>query len=306
MKKLRRLRATTSLSISSSRVFCLTLAGFAAGCSQFGSFSDEPFTLGIDLESPPYEIDITEPVQAAEESLCDDGQSETCLITQALDRADDGQVQNPPRVPEQFPAQIDVEDENGNPVPDVSQCDPAAGQDCPQLSVNVEDWIAESGLTQSIRMQTVLPVDLTEEAGLAGNGVPSGVEIVDLGVNWAENTLAVSAPDLDLYLSLQELTGDAAELIDSGTVEKIGTLEGQQANTSGVTNIRFLDDDAERKFSDALLGLTFTLVTSLPEDAELALAEGDTPGTLLKPQGTTNLSLVGRLQYNFGTPSEIF
>jgi len=265
---------------------------------------DEPIDLEVELESPPVPLDVSTQVTAMEGAWCSADDAPNCLVLKAIDRSDDDAVEDPPSVPEEFPIEVTVEDDDGNALPD-PQCTEANPLDCDPYVANVEEFFTAAGLFDAIDLAQVVPLDLTEEVEVTSPDAIQDVTFRNVGLSWVDNTLTFDTVDLDLYMTLEYFEeGDAVQLIADGSVTKIGTIDRQLAETSGVTPIEFLDDEAEALFNDGLKQLKFTVVIAAPEGAQFTLKDGEAVGTKRKPFGETGVSMVATLVYSV-TPSEL-
>lgn len=301
-----------------SRTALLALILTSTGCelardlfSAFGDFYNEPITLRVNLESPPKEVDVTDQVNAVEDELCSDPDGETCLLLEQIDKSDDGAITSPsPRVPDEFPGSITASDDMGNTLPDPDEpCDPLQplGPDnCPPWEISVDEFLEAAGVFDAIDIKQAIPVDLTEEVSVSTPDAIRAVTIDALGLKYIENELTFATVPLDLYMTLEYIEEpDAAALLESGELTFVGTIEQQEALTSGVSNINFADDAARELFKEGLLNLRFTLVFTVPEGTVWTLADSPTTaGNKLKPQGKTELALVATLSYSV-TPREL-
>ncbi len=284
---------------------CLSLAVSATGCEYLQALYEEPIDLSVNLQTPPVHIDVTEKIESAEAEVCNDGDSEQCVVLKALDRTDDDEVGNPPRVPEEFPISVEVTDDQGNPVPNLDGCDEPNPMDCPQLVVDVEEFAEDQGLFDDLNLRSAVPVDITEQLNVSSPDAIQAVNLENIGLKWKDNSLTFDTVDLDIYMTLEYIEdADADELIESGAVEKIGTLDRQYAETDGTTPIRFDNDAGEELFNDGLKKLRFTLVTALPEGTRPTLSEGSAANMRRKPLGEVDLALVATIRYTV-VPSEL-
>lgn len=298
-------------SISALSLLMLTSTGceLVADLRQaFDDFWNNPIQLRVNLESPSKEIDVTEQVNGAEDSLCNPTDSESCTLLKEIDKTDDGAVSTPPRVPDEFPAVIEVEDDQGNPVPD-PQCvedNPQDFMSCPQWTIAADDFLEQSNVYDAIDFAQAIPIDLSDEVQVTTPEAIKAVRIESIGVNWTDNELTFDTVPFDLYMTLDIIEDpDAEELLSTGAVTKVGTIDRQTALTDGVTPINFIDEEARALFQEGLLALKFTVVIAVPEGTVWTLADSPTtPGNKLKPQGRTDISMVATLSYTV-TPREL-
>lgn len=269
-----------------SRLAPLALAAALAptpGCELLQSLYEQPIDVPVPLETPAAELDATAQVESVEETLCSDEGSYDCAIVQALDRYDDDQVGDPPRIPEEFPIEITVKN-------------PATGDD---EAVNVEEWVQEAGLAEGIELAQAVPVDLRTAVGVQDTSAVEAVSFRDVKLNWQENTFTFNTVPLDLYVYTEALPslGDAQRLITDGSAQKVGTIPAQEAEATGEVDVQFVAG-GEDLFGEALKALRFTLIVALPEDAPLGLNDGAEAGTKRKPLGIAKVSLKAELVYS--------
>jgi hypothetical protein len=262
----------------------VTVPGLA-GCDVFGALFNQEIDIPIDLESPEQEIDVTAPIAETEGSLCTNENDPSCVALKAFCSTDETlDCDTDPQLPVEFPKEVET-------IP---------GD--PDSVVSAADFFEDSGLREAAEFEVIIPIDLGEQLADQGVQSPSAVKDVsfdNVSVAWPANTLTFDAPALDLYLSQEALDplDDAAALIASGAVEKIGTIEAQPAGATDDRPIVFAEGGNEL-FNEALRNLQFGLVAAVPEGAGLTLKEkeGD-PNTVLKPTGLATLKVKATLIY---------
>jgi hypothetical protein len=234
------------------------------------------------LESPAIDIDVTTPVLQYEEDTCQDENNLDCVIIQALDLTDDDQISDPPRIPEQFPAQVRV----------------TSPLDQSEEIIDVEEWAQSGGMLDDVELAYAIDVDLKDALEDRPPEAVDSVSFRNLRLNWQENSLTFDTLPFDFYVATEILTdaGSATEMIEQGLVTKVGTVPSQGAEATGEAEIVF-EEGGEDLFADALRSFTFTLVVAIPADAEIRLNDGDQPGTKRKPLGLAKVSIKGDLIY---------
>lgn len=275
-------------------------------------FYNDPITLIINVESPSETIEVTPQVNAVEDGMCEDRDSESCLILSEIDKTDDDMVTSPnPRIPDEFPASVTVEDDMGNQVPDPdAPCDPLeplGPENCPPWEVSIDEFMEESGVYDEIDISEIIPVDLTEEIDVSAPDAIRSVEIRRLGINYVDNELTFDTVPLALYMSeeLLEEDADADALIDNGEVTYLGTIEAQPALTDGTRAIDFESDASRQVFVDGVISRQFTLVFRVPPGTVFQLSDSpNDPSMKLKPKGQTDIALVAAFAFVV-TPREL-
>lgn len=296
--------------ILSTAFFVCLMAPLATGCDALTELLDqydEPIDLPIELQTPPQEINVTDQVETAQDGLCASEESETCIILKALDKTDDGEVSSPdPRVPDEFPGTITIEDGEGQALPD-PECetidtDPTA---CDPWEINVETFLEDQALFADLDFAQAVPVDLAAQVEVSSAEAIQDVKLDSIGIEWTDNTLSFDTIPLQLWMTVDYIEEpDAEELIAGGELQLVGTIEAQEANTDGTTEIVFTDDDAKAAFNDALKSLQFTIVVAPVEGAKPTLKDGETENTKLSPKGIVSLSMVATIVYTV-TPEEL-
>lgn len=256
------------------------------GCELLQALYQTELEFPIPLETPAADLDATTQFESVERSLCNDPDAYNCLVVKALDATDDGEISDPPTIPDEFPVSVTLVN------PDTQQ----------EETVNAEEWAAEAGLADAFDFAQAIPVDLTESLpGYDPENVKS-VTFADVRLNWSENSLTFNTVPLDLYVSTEALedTSDADALIAEGLVQRVGTIPAQEAEVAGESPVEFLEG-GEETFVEALRALKFTVVISLPDDATVGLAPGTPLGdgseTRRKPVGEATVSLKANLVY---------
>ena len=296
--------------IFSTLFFICLFTPIASGCDILTGLLDqydEPIDLPIDLKTPPQEINVTEQVETAQDGLCASSESDTCMILQALDKTDDGEVSSPdPRVPDEFPATITMEDEDGNALPDPEcetlETDPLS---CDPWEINVESFLEDQALFADLDFAQAVPVDLAAQVEVSSAEAIQDVKLDSIGIEWSNNTLTFDTIQLQLWMTTDFIEDPNAEdLIAGGELQLVGTIEAQEANTDGTTDIEFANDDAKAAFNDALKSLQFTVVVAPAEGAKPTLKDGEAANTKLSPKGIVELSMVATIIYTV-TPEEL-
>jgi hypothetical protein len=271
-----------------TRTLSLALAGLVAlpttGCDLVNALLSQEFQIPADLETPPADLNVTDQVNGIESSLCSDPDGFNCAVVKALDYSDDEEVGNPPRIPAEIPISIDI-------------LNPETGEN---ETVNVEEWLAEVGIGKDLDFKHVIPMDLSDLIDVSDASAIRDIEVSDVKVAWLENTLTFDTLPMDLYIGVgtveNPLTADAQQLIDDGVVEKVGTIPAQEAETAGEAPVSFVDGGSA-KFNEALQGLRFIAVLTMPEGTAVTLKEGSEPHLRRKPTGEASVSLKATLLY---------
>lgn len=234
------------------------------------------------LESPAIDIDVSTPVLQYEEETCQDENNFDCVIIQALDLTDDNEISDPPRIPDEFPAQVRVT----SPIDDSEEI------------IDVEEWVKSDGMVEDVELAHAIDVDLQEALEDRPPEAVDSVSFRNLRLNWQENTLTFDTLPFDFYVATETLTdaGTASEMIEQGLVTKVGRVPSQGAEATGEAEIEF-EAGGEELFAEALRSLKFTLVVAIPTDAEISLNDGSAPGTKRKPLGLAKVSIKGDLIY---------
>jgi hypothetical protein len=269
----------------SQRLLPLALAILlpATGCELFEGLFSQNFQFPIDMETPTMDLNVTDQVNAIEDALCSDADSYNCAVVKALDYSDDEEISDPPRIPDEFPVEVDV-------------VDPVSAD---TESVNAEEWASDVGLTSDLDLKAVVPMDVTS---LLGGNPPEAIEDVNvtvLALSWKENTFTFDTAPMNLYVA-DELIADVSDpdrLLEEGQVQLVGTVPARDAGGTGDVPVEFVDGGKEI-FNAALKGLRFTLLLALPEDANMSLREGaGGPGTRVKPTGDASVTVKATLEY---------
>jgi hypothetical protein len=274
----------------------LLVGTLASGFALMGAEClNAPLEIPLDFESPPAEMNVTEQVESIEDGMCEDAASQDCLVIMALD-ASDGTSETPPRVPDSFPKEVD---------------DPSS----PGTPINVENWFADpngdgdtsDGMLEAARVKQAADINISEEVDFDATQVEN-VNIKSIAMVWADNSLTFPTQPVDLYVSPKPmgdhdacsaadvLPEDCAEaLLANGEVTKIGTLPAQPAGESGEAQIEFVEGGNDA-LNNAVKTLHFTLVASVPDEADLTLPEDpNNPANLIKPKGVATTSLKATL-----------
>ncbi|MCP4504203.1 MAG: hypothetical protein GY822_30130 [Deltaproteobacteria bacterium] len=246
----------------------------------------EGLEVPVSFESPAYEFSVTEHVEEYEDDMCADAESKNCKIIEALDRTDDGEVSNPPRIPAEFPKTVDVE-----------ECD-AAG--CVTVPVDLEEWAESEGLNSILQenVTTAIEIDLTAEveADIESPDVISNVDISAAAIAWKLNTLTFGLPSIDIYMGNGLLGEDADALLVAEDVAKVGTLAATAAGSTSDTDLNFTSGGSDI-FKSALQNLKFTVVLSVPATQIEGLAESSDGSSFIKPQGDGEVALKAEITY---------
>lgn len=255
----------------------------AAGCELLQALqAGDGLEIPVLMESPAIDIDVTTPVLQYEEDTCQDENNFNCVVIQALDLTDDDAISDPPRVPEQFPGQLDV----ANPIDNTTE------------TIDIEEWVQNEGMLAGVEFAYAINVDLSEALEDHSPEAVESVSFRNLRLNWQENSLTFNTIPFDFYVANQVLedAGSASDMVEQGLVTKVGTVPSQTAESTGEAEIVF-ERGGEDRFADALRSLAFTLVVAVPADSNISLGDGDAPGTKRKPLGLAKLSLKGDLIY---------
>lgn len=272
--------------MSLSRTLPLALAGLvllpATGCELFNALLSQEFQVPLDLETPPVDLNVTEQVDTVEGTLCDDPDSVNCAVVTALDLSDDEQVSDPPAIPDEFPVAVDI-------------TDPATGD---PTTVDVEEWIADVGLAQDLELKQVIPMDLTALVGVEDPAAIEEVNVSDVALGFLENTFTFDTLPMDLYVGTEiaDPLADPDELVESGAVEKVGTIAVQEAGVVGDAPVSFVEG-GNAKFNTALKGMKFTALIAFPPGTQITLKEGSDENMRRKPTGEASVSLKATLVY---------
>lgn len=259
----------------------LLLPAASMGCELFDQVLGGKVELPpIPLETPPQEIDVTARVEAAEDAICEDRTSEDCLVLIALDGTD-GSVEEPPRLPPEFPARHDPDGPG------------------PTEEIDVEQWAKDQGLNAAASdLKVAVPVDLSGQVNVEDESAIQDVRFDTVAVNFQSNTLTFDTIPLDLYASVGpvEDLSDPDALIASGAVEKIGTIEAKAAGETGDAPVTFVEG-GNAIFNEALKSLSFALVVAVPEGTQVALPRTEDGENLVKPLGKASLSVKASVIY---------
>jgi hypothetical protein len=263
------------------------------GCFLFDLFN-QPIEIPLDLTSPEQEFDVDGPVAEAESSACVTPSAPSCatLIAICETGANPAGCAAAPTMPPEFPNEIDV---NGNPV-------------------TADQAMAEMGMDEATKFEVALPVDVggqLKDEGVDNTDAIQDVTIDNVVMLWPTNSLTFDTPPTDLYIANEAIDDpsaiDAQELIDSGAVEKIGTLGidldgddtfdvGQVAGSTTEVPVEFVEGGKE-KFNEAVKSASFTLVAASSDPVALKAVDGD-PTQVRKPAGTGKIQLKATLVYS--------
>jgi hypothetical protein len=287
--------------------FLVLVTPFATGCDILTGLLDqydEPIDLPIDLKTPPQEIDVTTQVETIQDSLCATAESESCIILSALDKTDDDEVSDPPRIPDEFPAMITMEDDEGNALPD-PECTETNPLDCDPWEIDVVAFLEDQALFEDLDFVQAVPVDLASQVEVSSADAIQEVKLESIGIDWQDNGLTFDSIPLELWMTAEYIEDpDAETLMADGSLTLVGTISAQTALTDGETEIVFANDDAKAAFNDALKSLLFTVVVAPAEGAKPVLADGEAANTKLSPKGIVNISLVATIVFTV-TPEEL-
>jgi hypothetical protein len=244
-----------------------------------------PLTIPLDLESKSASLNIDEAVAEAEAKICEDNASENCAILMALD-ATDGTSETVPTLPTSIPKTID---------PD--------GADGAAEELNVEQWLADSGIMDSIHAKHAIGADLSDRLAASENQIQD-VTFDTVVFNWQENTLSFTTMDLDFYVGEEvdpdeEGNYDAEALIADGSLTMAGTIAAQAAGGTGESEVTFADGGKDQ-LTAAVKTLKFVVGVAIPDDAEITLNEDDA-GNWIKPSGMATISLKTTLNFTVNT-----
>jgi|GEM_PF-2232470 len=267
----------------------LSTASFAmTGCLAEG------LEVPIAFETPTYEFSVTEEVEAFEDDVCADTDSRDCKVIMALDETDDGQVSNPPRIPDEFPNEVDIEE--------------CQGGACVSTTIDLEEWAADEGLETSISdVAMAFEIDLTEEADvqaeidIGAGDVISNVDIRAMAFAWARNTLTFNLPSVEMHvadgllLNDDESNSDAADrLLANNAVTYVGTLDETPAGSTDDTNFNLASGGSD-SLKAALQSLQFTVVLVVPEGQDITMEQAN--GLWVKPQGEGEVGMKAEITY---------
>jgi len=273
----------------------LSTASFAmTGCLAEG------LEVPIAFETPSYEFSVTEEVEAFEDDVCADAESRDCKIITALDQTDDGEVSDPPRIPDTFPNEVTIEEEvDGFTASTV---------------VDLEEWAATEGLETTISggVAMAIEVDLTEDAEVQAEiqtpDLISNVDIQAVAFAWLQNSLTFDLPSIELHvadgllLNEDESNADAAaRLMAENAVTYVGTLDETPAGSTDDTNFNLASGGSDT-LKAALQSLQFTVVLTIPED--LSLLQQQDNGLWTKPQGEGEVAMKAEITYTV-SPSDV-
>jgi hypothetical protein len=249
-------------------LFVVVMGGAFAGCG------DVPVPLAFD--TPSQRFDVTANLSDAEAELCADETSTGCENLKAFDRTDDGEVSAPPRLPDSFPASAPL---------------PGGGE------VSADELFSEGPLDDANDLNVALPVDIGAQLPGEAADAAKSLRLKAISLRWSENSLNFATVPLALYVSESAIadTSDPAELIASGAVKRVGTIEAQPQGVSTEQPVVFVDAAAEDKFNEALQSLVFTVVVGA--DSEVGLpADGDS-GKFKRPDGVGDIAVHFELEY---------
>jgi hypothetical protein len=273
----------------------LSAASFAmTGCLAEG------LEVPIAFETPSYEFSVTEEVEAFEDDVCADAESRDCKIIIALDQTDDGEVSDPPRIPDTFPNEVTIEEEiDGFTASTV---------------IDLEEWAANEGLETTISggVAMAFEVDLTQEADVQAEietpDLISNVDIQAVAFAWLQNSLTFDLPSIQLHvadgllLNEDESNADAAaRLMADNAVTYVGTLDETPAGSTEDTNFNLASGGSDT-LKAALQSLQFTVVLTIPED--LSLLQQQDNGLWTKPQGEGEVAMKAEITYTV-SPSDV-
>lgn len=272
------------------RLLPFTLVLPLVACDLF----DQEIEIPIDLTSPPQDFNVDEAVAEAEGKACETADSESCVALTAICKTGGGDCTQNPSMPAEFPAEITILP--GDP------------------PTRANDLMQDLGVSEATELKVAMPVDVggaLEESGVESPDVVDDVSIQNVQLEWPANTLTFDVPPVDLFITTEALGDealDAAELIASGKLTKIGTVGidvdddgtidvGQVAGSKDPVPVAFVEG-GNALFNKAVKGASFTIATAIPEGHALALKEKDgDPNTLLKPAGAGKVQLRATLVY---------
>ncbi|MFZ9887311.1 MAG: hypothetical protein ACO3JL_07395 [Myxococcota bacterium] len=260
----------------------LTLLPTTAGCELIELLTMQSFEIPVDLETPATELSVTEQIASAEARLCADEASDDCAVLKALYLTDDNAVSDPPALPAEFPLSVDI-------------VDPTTGE---SETIDVAEWLTTAGIGQDIEVQQTIPMDLTTLVGVEDPSAIEDLRVSNVVINWLSNSFTFDTIPLELYIGsgLPEEGADAASLVASGAVTKVGTVPAQAADTAGEAPISFVEG-GNAIFNEALRSLKFTAVLAFPPGTQVNLNEGSAPNLRRKPTGDAEVALKATLVY---------
>jgi hypothetical protein len=240
-----------------------------------------PLNIPLDLESKSATLNIDEAVAEAEARICEDNASENCAILMALD-ATDGTSETVPTLPTSIPKTVDPDGEEGAAEP-----------------LDVEQWLADSGIMDSIRAKQAIGADLSDRLAASQNQIQD-VSFETVVFNWQENTLSFTTMELDFYVGEEvdadeEGNYDAEALIADGSLTKAGTIAAQAAGGTGESEVTFADGGKDQ-LASAVKTLKFVVGVAIPDGAEITLNEDDA-GNWVKPSGMATITLKTTLNF---------